>query len=307
LQEQAPPPRHPGRLAPGPKRKSRKKSGNRLIPIVGVGASAGGFEAFKELLQALPERTGMAFVLVSHLSQKYKSMLSELLGRATPMPVTQVTKTTSVEPNRVYVIPPNVDLEISDGKLKTKPLAAEGKRPHMAIDYFFRSLAREQGSRAVGVVLSGTGTDGTLGLAAIKAEGGITFVQDEETAKYPDMPRSANVGADSADFVLSPSGIARELARIASHPYVSEERHRPPEAARQAQDELAQVFRLVRGVSGVDFAHYKPWKGKRHDTTLSNAEQELASLRTNQPTKNCKARMRRWRRPKRSCRLRMKS
>ncbi len=234
-----------------------------LIPIVGVGASAGGLEAFTQLLAGLPADTGMAFVLVSHLSHQHKSMLTELLSRSTPMLVTQVMKPAKLEPNHVYVIPPNRDLVISDGYIKSKAIA-DPQRPHMAIDYFFRSLAANRGSRAIAVVLSGTGTDGTLGLAAIKAEGGVTFVQDEKSARYPDMPRSAGRGATAADFVLPPEGISAELTRIARHPYVNEARiARVPEPSGQREDEIGKIFTLVRGVTGIDFSHYKPATIKR--------------------------------------------
>jgi two-component system, chemotaxis family, CheB/CheR fusion protein len=177
------------------------------VPVVGVGASAGGLEAFREFLEALPSDTGMAFVLVSHLSKTYKSMLSELLSKATRMPVAEVRGETPVLPNHIYVIPPNATLAMEDGGLVARPIL-DASRAGMVIDAFFRSLAERQKSQAIGVVLSGTGTDGTLGLAAIKAEGGIAFAQDQESAKYPDMPRSASAQFGSADFVLPPAQIA---------------------------------------------------------------------------------------------------
>jgi two-component system, chemotaxis family, CheB/CheR fusion protein len=181
------------------------------FPIVGVGASAGGLEAFTQLLKALPSRTGMAYVLVQHLDPTHESALTELLAKATEMPVRQVTDGTLVEPNRVYVIPPNVDMIVSQGILRLTPRTQTRGRP-MPIDCFLRSLAEDQRSNAIGVILSGTASDGTLGLGAIKGEGGITFAQDEKSAKYDGMPRSA-IAAGCVDFVLPPDGIAEELTR----------------------------------------------------------------------------------------------
>jgi two-component system, chemotaxis family, CheB/CheR fusion protein len=225
--------------------------------VVGIGASAGGLEAFRELLGALPENTGMAFVLVSHLSRTHESLLSGLLSKATRMPVKEVQEGTPIQANHVYVIPPSAMLTLKDGNLSAQPL-----RPNdplvMVIDTFLRSLAEHRKSQAIGVVLSGTGTDGTLGLAAIKAEGGIAFAQDEKSAKYPDMPRSASAQFGPADFVLPPAEISKELARIAGHPYV---RHVKPEEEPEPatpENELAKILARVKKATGVDFAQYKP-------------------------------------------------
>jgi two-component system CheB/CheR fusion protein len=252
----------PGERAAGPTTAAIKKTAaqsrrtKERVPIVGIGASAGGLVAFTQLLGALPADTGMAFVMVSHLSHTHKSMLTELLARTTPMTVSQVTETTPVAANHVYVIPPNMNLAVSDGVIEVSPMDQDHRTP-LAIDFFFRSLAASRKSGAIGVLLSGSGTDGTLGLAAIKAQGGITFAQDEASARYPDMPRSA-VRAGSADFVLAPEQIAIELTRIARHPYVVEARGAAPlqEAARA--DGLGQIFSLIRRATGVDFSLYKP-------------------------------------------------
>src|SRR5437588_7066520 len=170
------------------------------FPIVGVGASAGGLEAFTQLLKALPSRTGVAYVLVQHLDPTHESALTELLTKTTEMPVREVTDATLVEPNHVYVIPPNVDMVISQGILRLTP-RTETRGHHMPIDRFLRSLAEDKGSNAIGVILSGTASDGTLGLAAIKGEGGITFAQDEKSAKYDGMPESA-IAAGCVDLPL---------------------------------------------------------------------------------------------------------
>src|SRR5579863_2199231 len=166
--------------------------------IVGVGASAGGLEAFTQLLKALPTDTGMAFVFVQHLEASHESMLTKLLSSATKMPIAEVTQGTRAQPNHVYVIPPNADIQISGGMLQLT-LRRAPKGHHLPIDHFFRSLAEDKGSGAIGVVLSGTASDGTLGLQAIKAQGGITFAQDPETAKFDGMPTNA-ITAGCVDF-----------------------------------------------------------------------------------------------------------
>ena len=228
------------------------------VPVVGIGASAGGLEAFRELLEALPNDTGLAFVLVSHLSKTYKSMLSELLSKVTRMPVAEVRGETPLLANHIYVIPPNAALSIQNGGLSAQPIQ-DASRPGNGDRRVFSALWRRIGkSQAIGVVLSGTGSDGTLGLAAIKAEGGIAFAQDQQSAKYPDMPRSASAQFGSADFVLPPARIAQELARIAGHPYV---RDASPEEAGEMptpEAQLASIFHWVKRSTGVDFSQYKP-------------------------------------------------
>jgi two-component system, chemotaxis family, CheB/CheR fusion protein len=158
--------------------------------IVGIGASAGGLEAFTELLGAIPIDTGMAFVLVQHLEPKHESVLTALLGRATKMPVHEAREGMHMEPNHVYVIPANADLSILDSLLHIEGRRASAGR-HLPIDYFFRSLAESQGPQAIGVILSGTASDGTAGIRVIKEAGGITFAQDPESAKFDGMPRNA--------------------------------------------------------------------------------------------------------------------
>ncbi len=196
-----------------------ERRGGATCPIVGVGASAGGLEAFTELLKHLPLDTGMGFVLVQHLDPQHESALTQILTRATSLPLREVTNHLRVEANHVYVIPPNTNLGIVQGVLKLRPRQEQGRTPHHSIDFFFESLAQDQRERAIGVILSGTATDGTLGLEAIKVEGGITFAQDD-SARYDSMPRSA-VAAGCVDFVLSPENITKELARIAKYPSVA--------------------------------------------------------------------------------------
>src|SRR5258706_4414438 len=155
------------RSDPGP-------AGRVSFPIVGIGASAGGFEAFGEMLNALPVDTGMAFVLIQHLDPTHESMLAPLLARKSALPVSQVTEGMAVEPNHVYVIPPNARMGIHDGQLKLMKRAAAGEK-NMPIDYFFQSLTEYNKDAAIGVILSGTASDGTFGLKAIKAEAGSCF------------------------------------------------------------------------------------------------------------------------------------
>jgi two-component system CheB/CheR fusion protein len=212
-------PPEPARFAGGeggaPDENAEPRGG--AFPIVGVGASAGGLEAFSELLAHLPGDTGMAFVLVQHLDPQHESALTQLLARVTSLPVVEATRDVRVQPNHVYVIAPDTQLGIEGGVLKLSP-RSQARMPNRSIDYFLEALAADQHERAIGVILSGTASDGTLGLEAVKAEGGVTFAQDE-TARYDSMPRSA-VAAGCVDFVLSPRGIAEELARVARHPYV---------------------------------------------------------------------------------------
>src|SRR5512142_2299143 len=194
------------------------ESSESPFPIVGVGASAGGLEAFTNLLQSLAPQPGVALVFIQHLDPSHESLLATLLAKATHMPVLLVEDGMRVESNHVYVIPPDKNMAILNGTLNLIPRADTTGR-HLPIDYFFRSLADDQKNRAVGVILSGTGADGTLGLRAIKAGGGLTFVQSKESAQYDGMPSSA-IAAQVADSILTPQRIAEELAQLGRHPYL---------------------------------------------------------------------------------------
>jgi two-component system CheB/CheR fusion protein len=178
--------------ADDPAGEPRKPVEGASFPIVGIGASAGGLEAFTELLKHLPLDTGMGFVLVQHLDPQHESALTQLLTRATSLPVREATNNLRVEVNHVYVIPPNTNLALAQGVLKLQP-RQQTRTPQGSIDFFFESLAHDQRERAIGVILSGTATDGTLGLEAIKAEGGITFAQDD-SARYDSMPQRSGGG-----------------------------------------------------------------------------------------------------------------
>ncbi len=218
--------------------------------IVGVGASAGGLEAFTQLLKALPADTGMSLVLVQHLAPSHPSALAEILSRVTNMPVLEVHDEPAVEPNHVYVIPPARSMIIAGQKLELLP--RESGAVHRPIDQFFRSLAQEQRHRAIGVVLSGTASDGAVGLEAIKAEGGITFAQDG-TALHDGMPHSA-IATGCVDFVLSPAEIAGEIIRIGHHPYAATPRGLPET---DNDSNFSEVVQLLRDSTGADFTHYK--------------------------------------------------
>jgi two-component system, chemotaxis family, CheB/CheR fusion protein len=224
------------------------------FPIVGIGASAGGLDAFKRLLEQLPNDTGMAFVLVPHLHPQHQSMLSELLGRVTHLPVAQADDGDTVRPNRVYVIPPDRELTIEAEVLRvTQRVPSTSLR--LPIDNFLTSLAADVSSRAIGVILSGSGSDGTHGLQAIKAEGGITFAQLEQSAQYESMPHSA-ISAGAVDFVLAPEDIAAELKRLSRHPYV-QARPTGRDPLPEANEALTQIFALLRSRTGNDFTYYK--------------------------------------------------
>lgn len=240
------------------------------FPVVGIGASAGGYEACAEFLRKLPDDTGMAFVLILHLDPKHKSQLSELLSRSSKIPVMRAGQDMEVKPNQLFVIPENRNMTISGGRLRLHP-RKEHEAPPMPIDHFFRSLAHDQQGSAIAVVLSGTGCDGTLGIEAIKGEGGITFAQDDRSSKFHDMPGSA-IASGSVDFVLSPGEIAAELCRLAHHPLVGHARATRaagPETAdldrvlRDTHNESNTIFRLLRARTGVDFSLYKQSTLKR--------------------------------------------
>jgi two-component system CheB/CheR fusion protein len=222
--------------------------------IVGVGASAGGFEAFTQLLEGLPPLPNLAVIFVQHLAPHHSSSLASLLASHTPLPVIEATEGARIVPNRVYVVPPNAQMELIDGHLHL------GRRPtdrsqYNPIDFFFRSLARSLGAHAIGVVLSGTASDGALGIREIKTMEGTTLVQDPATAKYDGMPRAA-IATQMVDVVASPSEIAAHIAHISKHPYLL------PQAATDPRSDITEqqlkgIFRLLLPACGVNFSQYK--------------------------------------------------
>jgi two-component system, chemotaxis family, CheB/CheR fusion protein len=232
------------------------------FPIVAIGASAGGLEAMRQLLANLPDDTGMAFVVIQHLDPDRPSMLASMLGSDARMPVVEVSDGLRTEPNHVYVIPPGADLSIEGGVLALVP-RPQGRKLHLPIDAFCRSLARDVSQRAIGVVLSGSASDGTAGLTAIKSAGGITFAQEPRTAQFPSMPESA-MDAGVVDFHLPPEKIASELVRLSRHPYLTSEQapEQAPEAGAGAgpteeADTIASILKAVREHTQVDFRGYK--------------------------------------------------
>ncbi|MFH7015498.1 CheR family methyltransferase [Flavobacterium sp. FlaQc-47] len=225
------------------------------FPVVGIGASAGGLDAFKKLLQQIPINSGMAYVIVQHLSPDHSSNLTEILSQHTEIPVHEIVNDINLAPDNIYVIPENNNLIAEDGvlKLHTKTRA---ERKNATIDIFFDSLAKIHTTFAIGVILSGTAFDGTFGLKKIKELGGATIAQDPETAAFKGMPQSA-IDADVADFVLAPEDIAEQLLKIhqsytANYAYTEED-----EIPKSDEETLQQILNLVFLRTGNDFRHYK--------------------------------------------------
>lgn len=239
-----------------------------VLPIVGIGASAGGLDAFKKFFSAMPADSGLAFVLIQHLDPTRESLTAELVGTYTRMRVVQVEDEIRVEPNRVYVIPPNAYLSVRERTLRlSAPTAPRSLR--MAVDFFLRSLAEDQHENAIGVILSGTGTDGTLGLKEIKAGGGMTMVQDPQTVQHDGMPRSA-IASGCADYVLPAEQMADALLAYVQHAAVAATSMAvQPE---KAPDPLATAMEVLRAHTKFDFSGYK--KG-----TLRRRIQRRMSLR----------------------------
>ncbi len=252
------------RLTQKPKKTKNKKplsvKSNPSFPIVGVGASAGGLEAFIALLSKMPVDTGMAFILIQHLDPTHPSLSTEIISRSTKLRIEEVADKTRIKPNHIYVIPPNYNMKIRDGVLNLT-VRIEGPSPNMSIDFFFQSLAEVENGRVVGIILSGTGADGTVGLRAIQAEGGITFAQDPKTAKYRDMPQSA-IDAGVIDLVLRPEDIAIELARIANYPNLAINKA-DKALDHQSQVAMRNIFDLLLKQTKIDFNEYKPATIKR--------------------------------------------
>jgi len=226
-----------------------------LLGIVGVGASAGGLEALERLLAAVPAHSGLAWLVVQHLDPTHKAMLAELLQRATAMPVQVAAEGLRIRPDRVYVIPPNTEMTVAGGDLHLAlPSQPRGRR--LPIDVLFSSLARAEGERAIGVVLSGMGSDGTTGLQAIKLQGGLTLAQSPASAQFDSMPRSA-IETEAADIVATPEALPKYILRA-----LRVRRFPPSGAAAHADDapphELADILALLHARSKHDLSAYKP-------------------------------------------------
>jgi chemotaxis response regulator CheB len=223
------------------------------FPIVGIGASAGGLEALEQFLATVPEKSGMAFVIIQHLDPTHKGVMVELLQRSTSMPVQQIKDRMRVKVNSVYVIPPNKDISILHGVLHLlDPVAPRGLR--LPIDFFLRSLAEDQHERSVGVILSGMGSDGTLGLRAIKEKAGAVFGQEPSSAKFDGMPRNA-IESGLADVTAPADALPGKISDYLHHqPLIAK-----PGSINQvtAQSALEKVVILLRGQTGHDFSLYK--------------------------------------------------
>ncbi|MBA3867514.1 MAG: chemotaxis protein CheR, partial [Anaerolineae bacterium] len=240
------------------------------VPLVGIGASAGGLEAFEAFFTQMSPVSGMAFVVIQHLAPDYESILATLIQRYTEMPVQQVKNDMQIEPNNVYVIPPNAMLVVFNGKLQLLQ-PTEGTKIRLPIDYFFRSLANEAHNRAIGIILSGTASDGTLGLKAIKEAGGMIMVQDPTSTVYDGMPRSA-IATGLVDYVLPVVAMPEQLlsyqklafgAKINSVPVTA---HMNPTA-----QSLQKILQMIRAQTGHDFSQYK-------DSTLQRRIERLMAV-----------------------------
>ena len=244
--------------------------------IVGIGASAGGLAALEEFFKHVPLKSGLAYLVVQHLDPTQTAMLAQLLQRVTPMPVSEAENGKLIEPDCVYVIPPNTELSLNNDLLRLeRPSAPRGMR--LPINILFSSLARAQGERAIVVVLSGMGADGTLGLQAVKAMGGLIVVQQPDTAQFDSMPVSA-IASGCADIIAPPAVLPGHIFDyIARLPTPQKaDNHGESKGATPAHlqgDSLAEIFKLLQERTRHDFSHYKP------NTLNRRIERRMASTR----------------------------
>jgi two-component system, chemotaxis family, CheB/CheR fusion protein len=246
--------------------KSRQPQ-NPSFPIVGIGASAGGLEALERFLSNMPNKTGTAFVIIQHLDPKHKSIMGLLLKKHTKLEILEVKNRMKIKPDCVYLNPPSKYVAIKNRSFCiTDPIEPHGAR--LPIDYFFRSLSETRGEKSVGIILSGTGTDGTLGLKAIKSAGGMVMVQEEKEAKYDGMPRSA-IDSGLVDFILPVGKMPKELMKYIQHPYIDEPL-KTPTTREKFENYVQQILLLVRSKTGHDFSHYK------QNTTRRRIERRMA-------------------------------
>lgn len=231
-----------------------KSTDQNISYYVGVGASAGGLEALEQLFSNMPADTGMTFIVIQHLSPDFKSLMVELLSKKTEMPVKRAEDGMIVEPNTIYLIPPKKNLQIFHSKLLLSE-SDHSKGINLPIDVFFRSLAEDQAEKAIGIILSGTGSDGVKGIRAIKESGGLVMVQSEESAKFDGMPRAA-ISTGLADFILPPDEMPAKLQSLAKHPFAPKQER--PTAILSDEDGMTRIFALLREKTKVDFSYYKP-------------------------------------------------
>ena len=228
---------------------------NKPVHVVGIGASAGGLEAIESFFKNMPTNSGVAFVVIQHLSPDHKSLMAELLSKRTHMPVHRAEDGMPVEPDTVYLIPPNKNLRLFHGKLLLSSQNRDERGINLPIDIFFRSLAEDYGAKAIAVVLSGTGSDGSSGIRAIKENLGMVMVQAEETATFDGMPRSA-IATGLVDYILAPSEMPSQLLTYLKHPYTTKDEH--SSVLITNEDGLTRIFALLRERNKVDFTYYKP-------------------------------------------------
>lgn len=229
--------------------KTRNQDVHHPNCVVGIGASAGGLEALQQFLTFLPGNTGMAFVIIQHLAPNHKSMLVDILGKYTVMPITQVRDGMVVERDHIYMIPPKYNVEIEGDTLHLKEY--DFSKINHPVDIFFRSLADSYENRAVAVILSGTGSDGTNGIRSIKEKNGVIIVQTPESAKFDGMPRNA-ISTGFVDLIQNPDSIAREMAHISASLITAEQRLQV-----QDHDLMSQIFSILKSVTNINYAYYK--------------------------------------------------
>src|SRR5439155_15790170 len=249
--------RDPPRKSESPEKPARANPNGPDKPqpvVVGMGASAGGLESFKKFFGVMPADSGLAFVLIQHFDPTHESMMVELLSKHTGMQVSQVVKETPIRPNHVYIAPAGKYLAVRNGVLRlSEPAERRGMR--MPIDHFFRSLAQDLKERAICIILSGTGTEGTLGLRAVKEQGGMAMVQEPATAPHDSMPASA-VATGQVDFVLPAEEMPPVLVRYVKHPYIDGP-GKPEPAPEKEPDHLAAILAMVEARTHQDFRSYK--------------------------------------------------
>jgi len=236
------------------KQEERQKEGI-VSPIVGIGASAGGLETLNAFFSIMPPDSNMAFVVIQHLSPEHKSIMASLIDKHTRMTVEQIEDGTKIEPNHVYLNPPGKNVAIFNRSLHLLEQVRTGTI-NLPIDFFFRSLSEDQGEKAIGIILSGSASDGTLGIKAIKGEGGMVMVQQPETAKYDGMPKSA-IDTGLVDFILPVEKMPKTLIRYAQHPFLGA-LDKIKFAAPPIKNQIQKIFALIRSKTGHDFSHYKP-------------------------------------------------
>lgn len=251
---------------------AKKHEDEHELIVVGIGASAGGLEALRDFFKAMPLRSGLAFVVIQHLSPDYKSLMDELLARETKITIRVVENGMALEPDTIFLLPPRKNISIFHSKLYLEDQETR-KRLNLPIDIFFRSLALDKAKHAIGVVLSGTGSDGMLGTRAIKEAGGMVMAQDERSAKFDGMPKSA-IATGLVDYILPPDKMPEALIGFVKHPFMRQNKTLDG-AVLENMDTLTRIVLLLRDYSGIDFSYYK-------ETTLVRRLERRVSINRNE-------------------------